>query len=188
MKGYTATLPNGEAIYYVDRKRYLWMMSVLYPLQPLLGIWLHSVTGVEAWLLLPLLLGYVLIPLADWIAGEDKNNPPEEVVLHLHEASFDRDHDADRAPQGVEQLDDLLVGLEGLADDIEAAAADAEPRGAWNDMVSVVRSDADATLAAIRLVASRPGISSQLIDNLNANIHLRALLTDLFLVDELIAG
>jgi hypothetical protein len=33
---------------------------------------------------------------------------------------------------------------------------------------------------------ARPGISSQLIDNLNANIHLRALLTDLFLVDDLI--
>jgi len=27
-------------------------------------------------------------------------------------------------------------------------------------------------------------MSSQLVDNLNANIHLRALLTDLFLVDE----
>jgi len=90
MKGYTATLPNGEAIYYVDRKRYLWMMSVIYPLQPLLGIWLHSVTGVEAWLLLPLLLGYVLIPLADWIAGEDKNNPPEEVVLQLDRDRFYR--------------------------------------------------------------------------------------------------
>jgi hypothetical protein len=29
-------------------------------------------------------------------------------------------------------------------------------------------------------------VSSQLIDNLNANIHLRALLTDLFLMDDLI--
>ncbi len=87
-----------------------------------------------------------------------------------------------------EFLKKLQDALEGLADGIEVAAADAEPRDAWTDMVAVVRSDADATLAAIRLVASRPGISSQLIDNLNANIHLRALLTDLFLVDDLIAG
>ena len=29
MKGYTATLPNGEAMIYVDRKRWLWLMSVL---------------------------------------------------------------------------------------------------------------------------------------------------------------
>ncbi len=33
---------------------------------------------------------------------------------------------------------------------------------------------------------TQPSISSQLIDNLNASIHLRALLTDLFLVDEIL--
>ncbi len=83
MKGYTATLPNGEAIHYVDRKRWLWSLSVLYPLQPLLGIWLHFETGNQAWLLLPLFLGYVVAPFQDWLFGEDKNNPPEEVVLQL---------------------------------------------------------------------------------------------------------
>ena len=30
------------------------------------------------------------------------------------------------------------------------------------------------------------GISSQMVDNLNASIHLRALLTDVFLVDEVL--
>jgi len=83
MKGYTAALPNGEAIHYVDRKRWLWSLSVLYPLQPFLGIWLHAETGIEAWLLLPLFLGYVVAPTLDWILGEDKNNPPEEVVIQL---------------------------------------------------------------------------------------------------------
>jgi alkane 1-monooxygenase len=83
MKGYTATLPSGEAIHYVDRKRWLWSLSVLYPLQPFLGIWLHAETGIEAWLLLPLFLGYVVAPVLDWILGEDKNNPPEEVVIQL---------------------------------------------------------------------------------------------------------
>jgi hypothetical protein len=34
-------------------------------------------------------------------------------------------------------------------------------------------------------VLAQPAISSQLIDNLNASIHLRALLTDLFLIDEI---
>jgi alkane 1-monooxygenase len=90
MKGYTATLPSGEAIYYVDRKRWLWTMSVLYPLQPLLGIWLHFVTGVEAWLLLPIFMGYVVTPMADWILGEDDNNPPEEVILQLDRDRFYR--------------------------------------------------------------------------------------------------
>ena len=44
MKGYTATLPNGEAILYIDRKRWWWLLSVLYPLEPFLGIWLHWLT------------------------------------------------------------------------------------------------------------------------------------------------
>ena len=38
--------------------------------------------------------------------------------------------------------------------------------------------------AAVRLVLAQPSIGSQLVDNLNASIHLRALLTDLFLLDE----
>ena len=46
--------------------------------------------------------------------------------------------------------------------------------------------DAQDSLAAIELVLAQPAISSQLIDNLNASIHLRALLTDLFLIDEIL--
>ena len=83
MKGYTATLPNGEAIHYVDRKRYLWTLSVLYPLQPFLGIWLHAETGQQGWLLLPLFLAYVVNPIVDAVLGEDTNNPPEAVVIQL---------------------------------------------------------------------------------------------------------
>ena len=66
MKGFTAVSADGEAILYEDRKRWLWALSLLYPLQPLLGIWLHYLTGVEAWLLLPLLTGYLIAPLMDW--------------------------------------------------------------------------------------------------------------------------
>ena len=46
--------------------------------------------------------------------------------------------------------------------------------------------DARDSLAAIELVLAQPSISSQLVDNLNASIHLRALLTDLFLIDEIL--
>jgi len=90
MKGYTAVLPDGQAIYYVDRKRYFWTLSVLYPLQPFLGIWLHHVTGNQAWLLLPLFTGYVVNPLLDAFLGEDRNNPPEAVVLQLDRDRFYR--------------------------------------------------------------------------------------------------
>ena len=83
MKGYTGILENGEAIHYHDRKRWFWLLSVSFPLQPLLGIWLHVRTGNEAWLLLPLAISYIAAPLLDWFLGEDSNNPPEAVVLQL---------------------------------------------------------------------------------------------------------
>ena len=44
--------------------------------------------------------------------------------------------------------------------------------------------DARRTRAALRLVLAQKALSSQLIDNLNASIHIRALLTDIFLIDE----
>jgi hypothetical protein len=50
----------------------------------------------------------------------------------------------------------------------------------------VLARDAGDSLAAIELVLAQPAISSQLIDNLNASIHLRALLTDLFLLSEIV--
>lgn len=90
MKTYTAVLPNGEAILYIDRKRYLWTLSVLYPLLPFLGIWLHARSGNQAWLLLPLFLSYVVNPLLDWVLGEDTNNPPEAVVPQLERDRFYR--------------------------------------------------------------------------------------------------
>ncbi len=90
MKGYTATLPNGEAIYYTDRKRWLWALSVLYPLEPLVGIWLHSLSGNELWLLLPLFFNFGLGPIIDWALGEDRNNPPDAVVMQLDQDRYYR--------------------------------------------------------------------------------------------------
>ena len=48
----------------------------------------------------------------------------------------------------------------------------------------VLADDAARARAAVDMALSVPSISSQLIDNLNASIHLRALLTSLFLMDE----
>ena len=50
--------------------------------------------------------------------------------------------------------------------------------------LAVLADDARKAQALVRLVLSRETISSQLADNLNASIHLRALLTDLFVLDE----
>lgn len=78
--------------------------------------------------------------------------------------------------------------LTGLADACAAAVNDEqlEPRERYAAFISVLDRDARDSLAAIRLVLAQPAIGSQLIDNLNASIHLRALLTDLFLVGEIV--
>ena len=90
MKAYTGVLENGQAIHYVDKKRWLWMLSVLYPLQPFVVIGLHAGTGAEAWFVLPFIINYGLAPLLDWLLGEDSNNPPEEVVMQLEQDRYYR--------------------------------------------------------------------------------------------------
>lgn len=60
------------------------------------------------------------------------------------------------------------------------------PAEKYRSFFDVVDRDARNSLAAIELVLAQRSISSQLVDNLNASIHLRALLTDLFLVGELL--
>jgi hypothetical protein len=52
--------------------------------------------------------------------------------------------------------------------------------------MGVIERDARDAQAAVQIVLAQPDISSQLVDNLNASIHLRALLTDLFLIDEVL--
>ncbi len=90
MKGYTGVNESGAAVHYVDRKRWFWLLSATYPLQPFIAIWLHWRTGSEAWFLLPFALNYLLAPLLDWLIGEDQNNPPEEIVMQLEQDRYYR--------------------------------------------------------------------------------------------------
>ena len=78
-----------------------------------------------------------------------------------------------------------LAGLEdAYASAVEQRAMG--PAGPYAAFQKVLASDARNSLVAVELVLAQPAISSQLIDNLNASIHLRALLTDLFLIDEIL--
>lgn len=90
MKGYTGVSASGEAIHYVDRKRWFWLLSVVYPLQALIPVWLHAATGNELWFFLPFLSNYAVVPLLDWLIGQDTNNPPEEVIMQLERDPFYR--------------------------------------------------------------------------------------------------
>ncbi len=101
---------------------------------------------------------------------------------------------ADVGVQSGGQLRDLLrrasEALSGLAEAYAATVKEEglEPADRYHAFLSVLSRDAGDSLAAIELVRAQPALSSQLIDNLNASIHLRALLTDLFLIDEILKG
>jgi len=80
------------------------------------------------------------------------------------------------------------LALDGLAGSCRAVVDEGrlEPVDRYVAFIDVLDRDARSALAAVRLVLAQPSIGSQLIDNLNASIHVRALLTDLFLIDEIL--
>ncbi len=87
-----------------------------------------------------------------------------------------------------ETLGKLDRGLTDLADCVvrSVGVLHADAVAEYEPFIDMIRRDAADARAAIRLVTIQPSIGSQLVDNLNASVHLRALLTDLFLVDEVL--
>jgi hypothetical protein len=88
---------------------------------------------------------------------------------------------------GAGNIRDFLVRADRALDGIDSAAQAASrgPLAAeYAPFIAILAQDAAKARAALRLVLAGRSISSQMVDNLNASIHLRALLTDLFLVDE----
>jgi len=81
-----------------------------------------------------------------------------------------------------------VQALAGLAEEYATAIreADFRPAEPYLAFLKVLERDAADSRAAMELALAQPSIGSQLIDNLNASIHLRALLTDLFLIDEIL--
>lgn len=99
--------------------------------------------------------------------------------------------DTDRgASSAASELRDFLSAmdsaLDGLGDTVRARAneQDASAAESAREFLDAVDQDARRAQGVVRLVMAQDGISSQLIDNVNASIHLRALLTDLFVLDE----
>jgi hypothetical protein len=90
-------------------------------------------------------------------------------------------NDTDRSSSGIRAY--LERSQQALG--VIAAGKLSDPAG--TKFLDVMRQDAARAGAAIGLVLSRDAISSQLIDNLNASVHLRTLLTDIFLLDEALA-
>ena len=102
----------------------------------------------------------------------------ETYEFMLAYAAQGRVDDADMTDGGIRAY------LERSQKALDVIAAAKLSGDAAQQFLEVVRQDVTKAGAAIRLVLARSTLSSQMIDNLNASIHLRALLTDLFLLDE----
>ena len=85
--------------------------------------------------------------------------------------------------QFLRDMEQALDGLGSLCLTV-AEAAVSEPVENYRDFLDAVDTDARKVRAMVRLVLDKTDISSQLVDNLNASVHVRALLTDLFVIDE----
>ena len=83
------------------------------------------------------------------------------------------------------KCDEALDGLGDVFTQI-VRSEQLRPTDKYDAFIAMLNRDASDARAAVGLVLAQPSISSQLIDNLNASIHLRALLTDLFLIDEIV--
>jgi hypothetical protein len=105
-----------------------------------------------------------------------------EYMLAYAAQGRDTDVGAAQSPSIRDILQQLHDSLRGIGDSVTADCAE-EP---VNDLAQAI--DADAKKAVVSLAATLdcPAISSQLVDNLNASMHLRAVLTGLFLADEIL--
>jgi hypothetical protein len=108
---------------------------------------------------------FTLSYAARGLAGDDGNEQTRQVRDHLTRA--------------VEAMRGLEAGCRDAA-----AREQLEPREKYEAFFAVLQRDAEGAIAAMELVLAQPAIGSQIIDNLNASIHLRALLADLFLLTE----
>ena len=87
----------------------------------------------------------------------------------------------------LNRCDEALDGLGNVLAEI-VRSDQLRPTEKYDAFIAMLKRDASDARAAVGLVLAQPSISSQLVDNLNASIHLRALLTDLFLNDEIVRG
>ena len=87
---FLAQTVDGEKITFRDRKRYLWVLSLLAPAIPGVCAAILLVGGSTFWALAPLVFYYLVIPMLDMLVGEDISNPPEEVVEQLSANNYYR--------------------------------------------------------------------------------------------------
>ena len=111
-----------------------------------------------------------------------------ELMLAYAGKGFTGGEGSQSSQQIREYLKRAATALPGLSAAYAAAIEEQNlnPAEPYRAFLGVLERDARDALAAVDMVLAQPALSSQLVDNLNASTHLRALLTDLFLVDEIL--
>jgi hypothetical protein len=127
-------------------------------------------------------------PRASFVRRCDTVEEAYEFMLAYAAQGLEGDTTSGSGGQVREFLTRAASALTGIGDLLDAVIDQQwlEPADRYRAYASVLDRDARDSLAAIGIVLAQPSISSQLVDNLNASIHLRALLTDLFLIDEIL--
>ena len=87
---FVGTTKSGRRIEYRDRKRGLWILSVLSPSLPGLAALALLTSGDAWWALVPVVFYYGAYIIGDHLVGVDPNNPPEEVVEAMASDPFYR--------------------------------------------------------------------------------------------------
>jgi hypothetical protein len=125
--------------------------------------------------------------LADLSERSDTIEECYEFMLAYAAQGLPSDEGSRSGGQIREYLGRAVKAISGLADSCATAVKQErlDPAEKYRAFFAVLQRDASDSLAAIELVLAQPAIGSPLIDNLNASIHLRALLTDLFLLTEI---
>ncbi|HSG90622.1 MAG TPA: alkane 1-monooxygenase [Pseudomonadales bacterium] len=78
-----ALAADGSTVSYTDRRRWLWSLSLLWPLMPVIFCAVAAATGQVIWFWGTLVVWYLLVPIVDHLLPADGSNPPEEVVPQL---------------------------------------------------------------------------------------------------------
>ncbi len=127
-------------------------------------------------------------PRAELLRRSDVIEETYEFLLAYAAQGLAGDQGSQTGGQLREFLRRSVAALTGLTEVFSSIVdrQQLEPAERYHAVIEVVDRDARDSLALLQLVLAQPSISSQLIDNLNASIHLRALLTDLFVVDEIL--
>jgi len=97
-----------------------------------------------------------------------------------------------RGADYVTQVKQFMNGMVDALAQIPAVAveclrdSDGRVVESHKNFTEVLKEDAKKSSAIISFVLKQERVTSQLVDNTNASIHLRALLTDIFLLDEML--